>query len=253
MPVKQNLIGKKFNRLLVIDFAPSRNKRTYWKCRCDCGNIIEARADQLKSGNTKSCGCLNNETRSKLGKSHIQDISGQRFGNLIALKRLNYHAKNRGYIWECLCDCGNTSEVCITDLKNGNTTSCGCRKKSMGENNIGIFLLNLNIPFETQKTFPNLKNYLNNRLLKFDFYLPNENILIEFDGPQHYQKTTYTTDGVMTNDQLKNRWSLNNNIPLYRIPYEERDKIIKKKKLSDLCKKEYLVNKIDYYNIGLKI
>ena len=42
-------------------------------------------------------------------------------------------------------------------------------------------------------------------------------------------------------------------MPLYRIPYEERDKIIKKKKLSDLCKKEYLVNKVDYYNIGLKI
>lgn len=253
MPAKQNLIGKKFNRLLVIDSAPSRNKRTYWKCKCDCGNIIEARADKLKSEQIKSCGCLNNEIRSKLGKSHIQDISGQRFGNLIALTRLNFHTKNRGYLWECLCDCGNTTEVCITDLKTGNTTSCGCRKKSLGETNIGILLLNLKIPFETQKSFSNLKNYLNNRLLKFDFYLPNENILIEFDGSQHYKQTNFTTDGTIKNDQLKNLWCLNNNIPLYRIPYTEKNQILKKKKLSDLCKKEFLVNKIDYYNMGLKI
>lgn len=45
MPIKQNLIGQKFHRLTVIDSAPSRNKKTYWKCICECGNIIEARAD----------------------------------------------------------------------------------------------------------------------------------------------------------------------------------------------------------------
>lgn len=71
MPKKENLINKKFNRLLVIEEAPSRNKKTYWKCKCECGTILEVRADALKSGKTKSCGCLNTETRSALGKSHF--------------------------------------------------------------------------------------------------------------------------------------------------------------------------------------
>lgn len=45
MPAKENLLGKKFNRLLVVNTAPSRNKKTYWKCKCDCGTVLEVRAD----------------------------------------------------------------------------------------------------------------------------------------------------------------------------------------------------------------
>ena len=60
MPKKENLLNQKFNRLTVIEEAPSINKKTFWKCKCDCGNILNVRADALKSGKTKSCGCLNN-------------------------------------------------------------------------------------------------------------------------------------------------------------------------------------------------
>jgi len=45
MPRKENLIGKTFNRLTVIKEAPSKNKKTYWICKCECGNIVEVRAD----------------------------------------------------------------------------------------------------------------------------------------------------------------------------------------------------------------
>lgn len=58
MPKLKNLIGQKFNFLLVIDRAAnSSDKRTMWKCICDCGNIVSVRSDLLKSGNNKSCGC----------------------------------------------------------------------------------------------------------------------------------------------------------------------------------------------------
>lgn len=253
MPKKQNLIGQKFNRLTVIEEAPTRNKKTFWLCQCDCGNILEVRADQLKSGNTKSCGCLNTETRSKLGKSRIQDISGQKFGKLTAIKRLQTRQnKNLGYDWECLCDCGNHTIVPITYLKNNNTLSCGCLKDSCGEQQIASLLIKLNIKFETQKSFSTLYSK-KNRKLKYDFYLPKQNILIEFDGQQHYLKTNYSSEDGLINDQIKNKWSLTHNIPLYRIPYSELNKIEKKENLMNLLNEQYLVKNIDHYNIGLKI
>lgn len=56
---KLNLIGRTFGRLTVVDNAPNKNNKTYWLCKCECGNITKVDTGALKSGNTKSCGCLN--------------------------------------------------------------------------------------------------------------------------------------------------------------------------------------------------
>ncbi len=63
---RENLIGQKFGRLEVLSKAdpyiyPNGKKRTRWLCRCDCGNIIKAEHTNLKSGNTKSCGCFHRD------------------------------------------------------------------------------------------------------------------------------------------------------------------------------------------------
>lgn len=55
------------------------------------------------------------------------DLTGQRFGKLVALRRLE-EKKGRVFYWECQCDCGNVCKVVGTYLKNGNTKSCGCGK-----------------------------------------------------------------------------------------------------------------------------
>ncbi len=55
-----NMIGCKFGRLTVIERV-SKNGRGYYKCKCECGNEITTRADQLKNGRTKSCGCYNSD------------------------------------------------------------------------------------------------------------------------------------------------------------------------------------------------
>lgn len=61
--MKYDLTGKKFNRLLVLSEAPKRNydKGSFWKCLCDCGNVVEVKGYSLKSGHTKSCRCLQRE------------------------------------------------------------------------------------------------------------------------------------------------------------------------------------------------
>lgn len=70
-----NLVGKKFNRLEVLEYAQPRPKpdgrlAQYWLCKCDCGREVEIRADSLKNGHTKSCGCHMLEVRRKTRRTH---------------------------------------------------------------------------------------------------------------------------------------------------------------------------------------
>lgn len=53
-----DLTGQKFNKLTVIKQSEKRNRHTHWECLCDCGKTTVVRADCLKDGNTKSCGCI---------------------------------------------------------------------------------------------------------------------------------------------------------------------------------------------------
>ena len=58
-PKLEELSGQKFNMLTVTGYAGKKDGRAhYWNCRCDCGNTTVVRQDFLKSGKTKSCGCL---------------------------------------------------------------------------------------------------------------------------------------------------------------------------------------------------
>ncbi len=58
---KEDLTGKRFGRLTVIKFTPTDNHHTYWKCKCDCGNITTVTRSALKAGDIVSCGCYRKE------------------------------------------------------------------------------------------------------------------------------------------------------------------------------------------------
>ena len=94
---------------------------------------------------------------------------------------------------------------------------------SYGEEKISNILKENNIYFEREKSFADLKH----GLFRFDFYLPNDNIIIEFDGEQHWNfvkhfyKTRQDFMRAQENDRRKNSYFLAKNIPLYRIPYWE--------------------------------
>lgn len=70
MGYKIDLKGQKFGRLLVIDFAFYKKEKTFWKCKCECGNETIVRSDCLKSKNSSSCGCYGKEQRQKATLKH---------------------------------------------------------------------------------------------------------------------------------------------------------------------------------------
>lgn len=56
-----DLKGQKFGRLKVLNFAYSKNKRRFWKCQCEEGNVLTVPTTHLRSGHTQSCGCFQKE------------------------------------------------------------------------------------------------------------------------------------------------------------------------------------------------
>lgn len=71
MPKLVEMVGKKYNRLTVSQKYSTDNRgEVLWKCICDCGNEIVALGGNIRSGGTKSCGCLNNERIGDLRRSH---------------------------------------------------------------------------------------------------------------------------------------------------------------------------------------
>ena len=70
MPKKIDLTGQCFSRLIVLEEAPRKQGHTsYWICKCDCGNVTKPIAmSALKSGATRSCGCLNKKMTKERNK-----------------------------------------------------------------------------------------------------------------------------------------------------------------------------------------
>lgn len=64
-----NLEGRQFGRLLVLKWLRSIPKHQIWHCQCECGELIDVRANNLLTGTTKSCGCLHKERTTKHGLS----------------------------------------------------------------------------------------------------------------------------------------------------------------------------------------
>lgn len=88
--------GKRFGRLIVLQRAPNHNGRKAWGCKCDCGNLCVVTDKNLKSGTTKSCGCLRLD---RMSDSHyIHGESGGRFaGERTRLYRCWVNMKSRCY------------------------------------------------------------------------------------------------------------------------------------------------------------
>ena len=127
--MKIDLTGQKFHRLQVVQKSEQQSKAdaVLWECICDCGSKTTATTAQLRSGHKKSCGCIKHAPKA-------EDITGQRFGRLTVMKRVG--TADRKAIWRCRCDCGKKTDVRSSDLKSGNTKSCGCLGNHFAKRNL---------------------------------------------------------------------------------------------------------------------
>jgi hypothetical protein len=127
LPRYFNIAGQKFGRLLALRYVGStKSGQAKWECKCDCGNHCVVKATYLLKGNTKSCGCLQDETRRT---NNFHDLTGQRFGRLLVIERAEDKIQTNGRHrtrWKCQCDCGNITYVLSEHLVTGDTQSCGC-------------------------------------------------------------------------------------------------------------------------------
>lgn len=235
----KDLAGQRFGRLVVLQPTEERasNGSVKWLCSCDCGNTTVVKTTNLRSGNTQSCGCLAKEVRVERLKANRKDLTGLVFEKLTVIEDTGKVDNQRRHFWLCQCECGNLIEVRDNSLTSGNTKSCGCHY-SKGEAIIQNILQENNIKYEKEKTFEDLKGQ-KGWALRYDFYLPDYNRLIEYDGEQHFGFTGNGWDTeenyqkVQQSDNLKNAYAKEHDIALVRIPYTEKSNITLDSLLND--------------------
>ena len=222
----KDLTGQRFGELTVIERDKSKpsghGKLVYWICKCDCGNIISVAGNHLKSGHTKSCGCYK-----PTSPFFINEV-GNKYGMLTVINEAG-RDKNGRVLWNCLCDCGNEKIALGKSLRAGLVTSCGCIH-SKGEFKIKNLLNEIKIKYISQYHIDDLKSK-NNYHLYFDFFLPDYNIIIEYQGEQHYHPLNYEIydednyKKLQERDNLKREYCKNHNIKLIEIPYTDYDNL----------------------------
>ena len=113
--------GVCIGKLTVIETTPERkNGYMVWRCACECGGSICLDTRTLQRGTIRDCGC---ETVVKPGQ---RDITGQRFGQLVALYSTGGQGRDGSRIWHCRCDCGSEVDAPLHQLTAGYRKSCGC-------------------------------------------------------------------------------------------------------------------------------
>jgi len=305
MGKKIDLTGQTFGRWTVIEEAGKTSGRhVKWLCECSCENKTrrEITGNSLRSGSSKSCGCLRNELASEKNKVDLTgqafgkwtvleeggrtpnggvrwicecscenktrreitgstlrsggsqscgckfDLTGKTFGELTVIEKDLTRVSSGGNIyWWCQCSCGAIKSVCSGELKCGKTQSCG-HVKSRGEEKISKILSENNIKFRKEQIFNDLKSK-KDAFLRYDFSVldSNNNIifLIEFDGIQHFEEYygSWSESNPLIErqyyDQIKNKYALDNNILLYRIPYTEYKNLVT---IEDLFNEKFLIS-----------
>lgn len=94
---RYSLTNQRFGRLLVLWRAGAavrkdgKGARAIWECKCDCGILVKVKAENLRSGHTKSCGCL--QTENRLAEPGVAGFNA-------LLGKYQRAAKERGFVWQ---------------------------------------------------------------------------------------------------------------------------------------------------------
>ena len=199
------------------------NCNTKLKFQCDKKHIWNARPYAIKRGDW----CPECARNIPLTINEMQKIATERNGKCLS----NIYINNKtNILWECKR--GHQWLARPDNVKNGSW----CKKciESNNEKLINNYLTVNNIKFEAQKTFPNCRGVKHK--LPFDFFLSDYNIIVEYDGEQHFKPINF--GGYSKNfpnlmdkrfadlkkrDEIKNNYCKLNNIKIIRISCYNKD------------------------------
>lgn len=209
----QILAKNKNGKCLSLTYINSGSK-LLWEC--SNGHIWSAVPESIRSG----CWCpICANKNIPLSIDMMQEIAKSRKGVCLSESYINSHTK---LYWRC--EHGHTWFASPTNIKSGKW--CPKCKRSVGEEQIEKYFVDNCIEYVREKSFDNC---IGSKKLRFDFYLPGYNILIEYDGHQHFkpvafggcsvEKANKTFLKTVKNDEIKNKYCADNSITLIRIPY----------------------------------
>ena len=190
------------------------NSYTKIKHRClKCGNEWMVAPRDLLQGNH----CPRCSTRKKSHEQYVNELSLNN-PNIEVVE--TYVNANTNIKHQCKI-CGYEWMARPNHILHG--LGCPNCQETSGEQAVRQWLVDNNIRYESQKRFSDCKNQ---RMLPFDFYLPDYNCCIEYDGAQHFREVELWGGKEyllrrQQNDQIKNNYCNENDIYLIRIRYDE--------------------------------
>ncbi len=196
-----------------------KNNKSKVKIICPIHGIFEQRAGAHISKN-RPHGCPACDKSQKLKTEEFIEMANKIHSNKYSYEKTTYKSARDKVIIICKIH-GEFEQLAKVHIHN----KCGCPKcfESKGEIDIKNWLIKNNISFLTQHKFHDCKNI---NYLLFDFYLPEYNMCIEYDGRQHFEAIDYfggekTLKSIKKRDNIKNKYCKENNIKLLRIKYNQ--------------------------------
>lgn len=120
-----DMLGQKCGRLTVISRAENKDKRAYWNCLCECGNIKIVEGKRLRTGHTQSCGCIRKETISKQGinNRHNEEYIKQK----LLEKGFELLSPYQGILKSAKHRCLKCNHIFIRQIQSSLYHTSGCR------------------------------------------------------------------------------------------------------------------------------
>lgn len=202
------------------------NNTTYIQYICPKHGLHSMRISNFINGRKcPDCAKENRRIFFKLSPDEVEKRISEYGGHL--LNKNDYNNQTEKNLWVECFECGEPFLTSLRNFTQHNGQVCeNCQKvKSLGEIKIKHYLENKKINFIPQKWFADCRD---TNPLPFDFYLPDFNIIIEFDGRQHFEETghfTYPLEIVQKHDKIKNEYCKKCGIKMLRIPYWNYNKI----------------------------
>ena len=210
----------------------TRKNHEYLSCGCKDQEVLEKKKDRIKNQDKNKTIFGAKKAREK----HSPYKINTKWGHLTIKEITNKRDCSGNKIVKCICDCGKSDllyEYSTSYLYNENYQRrcplCKIKTVSSGEEKIQKILTDNGIQFFKEYIFENCFNPKTNYKLLFDFYLPDYNCCIEYDGIQHFKTNSYFQHNSLENrkdrDSIKDNFCKENNIKLIRIPYWDYNKI----------------------------